>query len=96
MKKLFKMNDLGLLSYYLGTEVQQNLEGITLRKEAYAKKILESCGMEDCCPTHVPMEPHLKLSKKDEAPVLGATKYGSVVESLGYLVSTSPDLVYYV
>jgi hypothetical protein len=64
MKELFKMSDLGLLSYYLGIEVHQKLGEITLCQEAYAKKILEKCGMEECNPTHVPMEPRLKLQKE--------------------------------
>jgi hypothetical protein len=38
MKELFKMSDLGLLSYYLGIEVHQKLGEITLCQEAYAKK----------------------------------------------------------
>ena len=94
MKELFKMNDLGLLTYYLGIEVQQKPEGITLCQEAYAKKILESCGMDDCKPTHVPMEPRLKLTKKSEAPAVDATEYRKVVGSLRYLVNTRSDLAY--
>lgn len=30
MEELFKMSDLGLLSYYLGTEMHQSRDGITL------------------------------------------------------------------
>ena len=94
MKELFKMSDLGLLTYYLGIEVHQKPEGITLCQEAYAKKILESCSMEDCNPSHVPMEPRLKLSKRSQAPAVDATEYRSVVGSLRYLVNTRPDLAY--
>src|SRR4051812_48020135 len=94
MKELFKMDDLGLLSYYLGIEVQHKPEGITLCQEAYAKKILESCGMDDCKPTHVPMVPRLKLSKKSEAPAVDAAEYRSVARRLKYLVNTRPDLAY--
>ena len=94
MKELFKMSDLGLLSYYLGIEVHQKLGEITLCQEAYAKKILEKCGMEECNPTHVPMEPRLKLSKRSEAPAVDATEYRSVVGSLRYLINTRPDLAY--
>jgi hypothetical protein len=36
----FEMNDLGLLSYYLGIEVGQGVNGITLKQTAYAKKVL--------------------------------------------------------
>ena len=88
------MSDLGLLSYYLGIEVHQKLGEITLCQEVYAKKILEKCGMEECNPTHVPMEPRLKLSKRSEAPVVDATEYRSVVGSLRYLINTRPDLAY--
>ena len=94
MKELFKMSDLGLLTYYLGIEVQQKPNGITICQEAYAKKILESCSMEDCKPTYAPMEPRLKLSKRSEAPAVDATDYRSVVGSLRYLVNTRPDLAY--
>jgi transposase InsO family protein len=45
MKELFKMSDLGLLTYYLGIEVQQKLGEITLYQEAYGKRILENCGV---------------------------------------------------
>jgi hypothetical protein len=94
MKKLFKMSDLGLLSYYLGIEVHQKPGEITLCQEAYAKKILQSCAMKDCNPTQVPMESRLKLSKRSKTPAVDATEYRSVVKSLRYLVNTRPDLAY--
>src|SRR5664279_2371256 len=64
MKDLFKMSDLGLLSYYLGIEVHQMPGYTTLCQEAYARKILEEHGMDDCNPTQEPMEARLKLSKQ--------------------------------
>ena len=94
MKELFKMSDLGLLSYYLGIEVKQKAGVVTLCQESYAKKILERCGMEECNPSHVPMEPRLKLSKISESPGVDATEYRSIVGSLRYLVNTRPDLAY--
>ena len=42
MKELFKMDDLGLLSYYPGIEVHQKMEGITLCQEAYTKRYLKA------------------------------------------------------
>ena len=47
MKTLFKMSDLGLLSYYLGIEVSQRAGEITLHQRSYAAKILEAAGMEN-------------------------------------------------
>lgn len=63
MKSKFKMSDLGLLHYYLGLEVTQSKDGITVCQSAYAAKILETTRLAGCNPSHTPMEPRLKLSK---------------------------------
>lgn len=55
MTAMFRMSDLGLLSYYLGMEVEQNNRGITLCQCTYAKKLLERCGMGNCKPCQAPM-----------------------------------------
>jgi hypothetical protein len=39
--KVFKMTDLGALSYYLGIEVHQGDKGISLCQTSYVKKLLE-------------------------------------------------------
>lgn len=48
MQELFKMSDLGLLSYYLGIKVTQSRDLITLCQKSYAEKILEAAGMTGC------------------------------------------------
>jgi hypothetical protein len=92
MKNTFKMSDLGLLKYYLGLEVVQSKEGITVSQRAYAAKILESAGLSDCNPSDTPMESRLKLSKASTSPAVDATHYRSIVGSLRYLVNSRPDL----
>ncbi|XP_048226824.1 secreted RxLR effector protein 161-like [Ricinus communis] len=92
MMQKFEMSDLGLLSYYLGIEVKQNGEAITLCQSAYARKILEKMGITDCNTCHIPMEPRCKLSNYDGEPLVDATTYRSIIRSLRYLVNTRPDL----
>ena len=41
----FRMSDLGALSYYLGIEVRQGKEHISLGQRAYVEKLLEHSGM---------------------------------------------------
>ena len=94
MKKKFSMSDLGILSYYLGIEVKQGEDGITLSQNAYAVKILKSVGMLNCNPCATPMEARLKLSKKMEDEVVEPTAYKSIIGSLRYLVNTRPDLAF--
>ena len=94
MKTQFQMSDLGLLSYYLGIEVRQGVDGIAISQYAYALKLLEKTGMEESNSCHVPMEPRFKLSKSSTAPATDATEYRSIVGSLRYLVHTRPDLTF--
>lgn len=94
MMKLFKMSDLGRLSFYLGIEVRQTPTGISLNQTAYAEKILERSGMTGCNPCAVPMEPRLKLSKQSTAPLTDATEYRGLVGCLRYLVHTRPDITF--
>jgi hypothetical protein len=92
MQKLFKMSDLGLLSYYLGIEVTQAEGEIKLCQRSYAAKIIEMAGMSDCNSCQTPMECRLKLIKDDGSALIDATLYRSVIGSLRYLVNSRPDL----
>jgi hypothetical protein len=71
----FKMSDLGALSYYLGIEVRQGKEHISLGQRAYAEKLLEHSGMAECKPCATPMEERLKLSKHSTTAKVDATCY---------------------
>jgi hypothetical protein len=81
----FKMSDLGALSYYLGIEVKQGKDAITLGQRAYAEKLLERSGMADCKPSATPMEKRIKLSKQSTTEKVDATHYRSIVGGLRYL-----------
>ena len=63
MSKNFKMSDLGMLSYYLGIEVQQNSTDIFICQSAYAMKLLNTFGLADSNPTRTPMEAQLQLRR---------------------------------
>ena len=94
MKKIFSMSDLGLLSYYLGMEVKQDKDHITVCQRAYAAKIVETCRMTGCNPVDTPMEQRVRLSTAKPGSELEVTRYRSVIGSLRYLVNTRPDIAY--
>jgi hypothetical protein len=48
MKKVFRMSDLCLLTYYLCIEVHQDKTDTTLCQATYAEKLLERSGLLDC------------------------------------------------
>jgi hypothetical protein len=86
--KAFLMSDLGLFSFSLGTEVCQDIGGITLRQTQYARKILEMAGMVDYMAAATPMEERLRLSHDSTAEEVDATNYRHIMGSLQYLVHT--------
>lgn len=94
MKSLFRMSDLGGLTYYLGIEVRQEPNCIRLSQTSYAVKVLENAGLSTCNPSETPMEPRLKLLKDSDSPQVDATKYRSLIGSLRYLMNTRPDLAF--
>ena len=77
------MSNLGLLIYYLGIEVHQNNNGITINQSAYAQKLLKIGGLAECNVSYILMEPRLKLTKNTDRPAVDATLYRSLVAAYG-------------
>ena len=50
----FDMTDLGLLHYFLGLQVLQSSEGISIFQQKYALDLLQRFGMVDCKPAPTP------------------------------------------
>ena len=94
MSSKFEMTDLGKLTYYLGIEVHQTEEGIEVKQEGYALKILKEAGLESCNHTQVPMEFGLKVSKAQDEAEIDPTSYRRNVGCLRYLLHTRPDLTF--
>jgi hypothetical protein len=94
MMNLFSMSDLGLLSYYLGLEVDQKGTEISIGQSAYAMKIVEQCKMTGCNSVDTPMEQRLKPVTAKPGTELDVTRYRSIIGSLRYLVNTRPDIAF--
>ncbi|XP_066373529.1 uncharacterized mitochondrial protein AtMg00810-like [Miscanthus floridulus] len=90
----FKMSDLSVLSYYLGIEVRQGKQSISLGQRTYVEKLLERGGMAECKPCATPMEERLKLSKHSTAAKVDATHYWSIIGGLCYLIHTRPNIAF--
>eukprot|EP00253_Pinus_taeda_P035813 PITA_35813 len=86
------MTDLGHLHYFLGVQVLQSKEGISLSQSKYACDILRHFHMEDCKPAPSPFQSGVKLSVSCTSPEVDATLYRQLVGKLLYLTHTRPDL----
>ena len=65
LSKLFTVRDLGPLKYFLELEIARTIVRISICQRKYALEFLFKVGYLGCKPFTIPMEPNLKLSKKD-------------------------------
>eukprot|EP00253_Pinus_taeda_P006160 PITA_06160 len=96
LKKKFEMTDLGHLHYFLGLQVLQSKEGISLSQSKYSCDLLRHFHMEDCKPTPSPFQSGAKISLTCTSPEIDATLYHQLVGKLLYLTHTHPDLSFVV
>ncbi|OIT38695.1 retrovirus-related pol polyprotein from transposon tnt 1-94 [Nicotiana attenuata] len=94
MAREFEMTDIGLMSYYLGIQVQQRKDGIFISQGEYAKEILKKFEMDNCNPVSTPVECGVKISKHGDGENVNPTFFKSLVGSLRYLTCTRPDILY--
>lgn len=88
----FEKKDLGLMHYYLGLEVWQNLGDIYLGKGNYIIKLLHKFRMIDSNPMTTPMITNLKKLRGSCPSLVDPTSYCHLVGSLMYLVNTRVDI----
>nr|GEV55419.1 hypothetical protein [Tanacetum cinerariifolium] len=70
MEENFEMSDLGLLAYYLGIEVTQTDDDISIKQSAYANKILKEAGINSSGNTSIMLKRLLsKLTHSEEEKV---------------------------
>ena len=79
------MKDLGMIHYFLGMEVCQNADGISLRQGKYAVDILKRFWMMDCKAMATPMASNLKLLSDASSESIDAMMYHQMIGSLMYL-----------
>ena len=86
------MVDLGYLHYFLGLQVLQSKEGISLSQSKYACDLLRRFHMDDCKPTSTPFQSGVKLSLTCTSLEVDATLYRQLVGMLLYLTHSHPDI----
>nr|XP_034931745.1 uncharacterized protein LOC118062152 [Populus alba] len=89
------MTDLGLMHYFfLGIEAVQSSDGIFISQKNYAMETLDRFKMMNCNSVSTPIDLNLKVVKDGAGEKVNATLYKQIVESLMYLTSTRPDIIY--
>ena len=83
-----------MMHYFLGMEVWQIVDGISLGQGKYAVEILKRFRMMDCKAMTTPMALNLKLLSVGSSESVDATMYRQMICSLIYLMNTRPDICF--
>lgn len=96
LKSEFKVNDMGILHWLLGIQIEYSESEISLSQTAYIDKILNRFSMQECNPVSSPIDPNHRLMTAEEGePRTNVTTFQQIIGSIMYLVSgTRPDLAY--
>ena len=90
------MKDLGEANVILGIKITWSEKKICLDQSHYIEKILKKYNYFDSKPVCIFYDPSVKLFKNTEDSV-NQPKYGSIIDSLRYVVDcTRPDIAYVV
>lgn len=99
LKLKYKMKDMGLLKLYLGVEINQDSDKITMSQEGYINRVLDKFKMINSNPSKTPELVGQTLSKEDSPKTIQdinemKTKpYRQAVGCLMYImIATRPDI----
>ena len=98
LSERFKMKDLGVLHWFLGTVFKCSDGMIEMNQTRYIEKVLEKFGMNNCKPKTTPSVLGFDKVIDMESPVLeDPNSYRQIVGSLIYVMTgTRPDLCHIV
>ncbi|GJR17987.1 putative ribonuclease H-like domain-containing protein [Tanacetum coccineum] len=94
MHKKFLISSIGELTFFLGLQVTQKDDGIFISQDKYVDEILKKFGFSTVKTASTPMETSKPLLKDVEAEDVDVHLYRSMIGSLMYLTSSSPDIMF--
>ncbi|KAG8641338.1 hypothetical protein MANES_13G140472v8 [Manihot esculenta] len=88
------MSKLKIMSYSLGLEIEQGVDGIFVSQMKYVIEMLKKFNLDKCKSMAVPFVVNEKLNKDDGTEPADIALYRCLVGSLIYLTTCKPDLMY--
>ena len=94
MGKDFEMSMMGELTFFLGLQIKQSSNGISICQEKYIKELLKKFNMFDSNPIDTHMGTNSKMIVEESDPLVNQAMYRGIIGSLLYLTASRPDIVY--
>ncbi|KAI3702115.1 hypothetical protein L6452_27815 [Arctium lappa] len=93
MKSEFEMSMMGELTFFLGLQVKQTIEGIFINQSKYFSDILEKYKLSDSSSMKTPMVTGSKLYADPEGKYVECKLYRGMIGSLLYLTASKLDIM---
>nr|GFA44852.1 hypothetical protein [Tanacetum cinerariifolium] len=94
MKGEFEISAMGELTFFLGLQVKQLLDGIVISQDKYVKDMLKKFDMESVRTATTPYEVPKHKSKDEPDDAVNVHLYRSMIGSLMYLTASRPDIMF--
>ena len=94
MTSHFEMSMMGELTFFLGLQVKQRIDGIFLSQSKYVKTILQKYSLENCSVSKTPMATGNKLDSDKDGISVDIKTYRGMIGSLLYLTASRPDIMF--
>nr|GEV94022.1 hypothetical protein [Tanacetum cinerariifolium] len=94
IKDKFQMSSMGELTFFLGLQLKQKQDGIFISHDKYVAEILRKFGLTDVKSASAPIDTEKPLHKDPDGEDVDAHTYISMIDSLMYLTSSRPDIMF--
>ncbi|GJV82495.1 putative ribonuclease H-like domain-containing protein [Tanacetum coccineum] len=94
MHKRFQMSSMGELTFFLGLQVKQQLDGIFISQDKYVADILKKFDFLSIRTATTPIESNKPLVKDEDGVDVDVHVYRSMIGSLMYLTASRPDIMF--
>ncbi|CAM8953839.1 unnamed protein product [Rhodiola kirilowii] len=94
MQSEFKISMVGEMSYFLGLQVKQKVDGIFISQRKYVRNLIKKFDLEKAAHKRTPAATHVKITKDEAGTSVDQTLYRSMIGSLLYLTANRPDIAH--
>nr|GEW96391.1 putative polyprotein [Tanacetum cinerariifolium] len=94
MKRRFQMSYISELTFFLGLQVKQKEDGISISQDKYVAEILKKFDFMSVKTASTPIETKNPLVKDGKVVDVDEHLYRSMIGSLLYLIASRPDIMY--
>ncbi|GKB35585.1 putative ribonuclease H-like domain-containing protein [Tanacetum coccineum] len=94
MHKRFQMSSMGELTFFLGLQVKQQLDGIFISQDKYVADILKKFDFCSIKTATTPIESNKPLVKDEDGVDVDVHVYRSMIGSLMYLTASRLDIMF--